>query len=89
VPSPADQVQERVKTQQREPVQYKVVLLNDDYTTMEFVVETLEGVFDKSPAEAFRIMMLVHQPISAGETLTSPLTVGNQSRPSGDLAPAG
>lgn len=61
MPSPGDQVQERVKTQQREPVLYKVVLLNDDYTTMEFVVEILEGVFDKSPAEAFRIMMLVHQ----------------------------
>jgi ATP-dependent Clp protease adaptor protein ClpS len=61
VPSPPDPAQERVKTHQREPAQYKVVLLNDDYTTMEFVVETHEGVFDKSPAEAFRIMMLVHQ----------------------------
>ena len=54
-------VKERVKTEKREPPQYKVVLLNDDYTTMEFVVHVLESVFQKSPAEAFRIMMHVHQ----------------------------
>lgn len=39
---------------------YKVVLLNDDYTTMEFVIAVLESVFQKSPAEAYRIMMQVH-----------------------------
>ena len=39
---------------------WKVVLLNDDYTPMEFVVQLLEGVFDKSPAEAYRVMMQVH-----------------------------
>jgi ATP-dependent Clp protease adaptor protein ClpS len=53
-------LKERVKTERREPVQYKVVLLNDDYTTMEFVVRVLETVFQKSPAEAYRIMMHVH-----------------------------
>jgi ATP-dependent Clp protease adaptor protein ClpS len=36
------------------------VLLNDDYTTMDFVMEVLESVFQKSPAEAYRVMMLVH-----------------------------
>jgi ATP-dependent Clp protease adaptor protein ClpS len=36
------------------------VLINDDYTTMEFVVRTLEEIFDKGPAEAYRIMMEVH-----------------------------
>src|SRR5262245_2190254 len=53
-------VKERPKTEQKEPTLYKVVLLNDDYTTMEFVIQVLEHVFQKSPAEAYRIMMHVH-----------------------------
>ena len=53
-------VKERVQTRKQEPTRYKVILLNDDYTTMEFVVEILEMVFQKSPAEAFRVMMQVH-----------------------------
>jgi ATP-dependent Clp protease adaptor protein ClpS len=55
-----DLVKERAKTKKQEPKQFKVVLLNDDYTTMEFVVSVLETVFQKSPAEAFKIMMSVH-----------------------------
>jgi ATP-dependent Clp protease adaptor protein ClpS len=51
---------ERIKTEKREPTMYKVVLLNDDYTTMEFVIHVLEEVFQKSPAEAYQIMMHVH-----------------------------
>ena len=54
-------VKERVKTEKKDPTLYKVVLLNDDYTTMEFVIRVLETVFQKSPAEAYRIMMQVHQ----------------------------
>jgi len=54
-------VKERVDVKKQEPTLYKVVLLNDDYTTMEFVVHALETVFLKSPAEAHRIMMQVHQ----------------------------
>ena len=61
MPGPGEKLQERVKVQKQEPTLYKVVLLNDDYTTMEFVVSVLETVFEKSPAEAFRIMMHVHQ----------------------------
>jgi ATP-dependent Clp protease adaptor protein ClpS len=53
-------VKERVKPKHQEPIQHKVVLLNDDYTTMEFVVHVLEGVFDKSPSEAYRLMLHVH-----------------------------
>jgi ATP-dependent Clp protease adaptor protein ClpS len=53
-------VKEREETKQQEPTQYQVVLLNDDYTTMAFVIEILEGVFQKSPAEAYKIMMHVH-----------------------------
>ncbi|MBI2220930.1 MAG: ATP-dependent Clp protease adapter ClpS [Acidobacteria bacterium] len=55
-----DQVLERTRQETKEPELYKVVLLNDDYTTMDFVVEILESVFNKAPAEAFRIMMQVH-----------------------------
>lgn len=53
-------VLERTKNKVQEPTLYKVLLHNDDYTTMQFVMEVLESVFDKSPAEAFRIMMNVH-----------------------------
>ena len=55
-------VKERVtpKTKKQEPTLFKVVLLNDDYTTMEFVIHVLEDVFQRSPAEAFRVMMHVH-----------------------------
>jgi ATP-dependent Clp protease adaptor protein ClpS len=54
------EVLERTRDQTKEPELFRVVLLNDDYTTMEFVVHVLESVFLKTPAEAFRIMMLVH-----------------------------
>lgn len=53
-------VKERVKPQKQHPTLYKVVLLNDDYTTMEFVMHVLETVFQKTPAESYRIMMQVH-----------------------------
>lgn len=43
-----------------EPSMYKVLLHNDDYTTMEFVVEILLLVFNKSPEEAVKIMLNVH-----------------------------
>lgn len=53
-------VQERPKSVAKRPQLFHVVLINDDYTTMEFVVRTLEEIFDKGPAEAYRIMMEVH-----------------------------
>jgi ATP-dependent Clp protease adaptor protein ClpS len=51
---------QRSETKQQEPTIFHVVLLNDDYTPMMFVVDVLEDVFQKSPADAFRIMMQVH-----------------------------
>jgi ATP-dependent Clp protease adaptor protein ClpS len=57
---PGDEVREKPKSVTKRPQLYHVVLINDDYTTMEFVVHTLEAIFDKSPAEAYRIMMEVH-----------------------------
>ncbi len=59
-PDFGEQVVERTRLETREPPLFKVILLNDDYTTMDFVVEVLETVFLKSPAEAFRVMMQVH-----------------------------
>jgi len=44
-----------------EPSMYRVLLLNDDYTTMEFVVEILMLVFSKSVEEATQIMLNVHR----------------------------
>jgi len=53
-------VKERVEIKRQDPTPYAVVLLNDDYTPMQFVVDILESLFDKMPAEAHRIMMQVH-----------------------------
>lgn len=43
------------------PKDYKVILLNDDYTTKDFVVHILESVFNKNKAEAVIIMESVHK----------------------------
>ena len=48
------------KTKLEKPKLYKVLLHNDDFTTMEFVVFVLQYVFNRSDAEAFTIMLKVH-----------------------------
>jgi ATP-dependent Clp protease adaptor protein ClpS len=52
-------VKTRAKT--KKPSMYKVLMLNDDYTPMEFVVYILERIFNKSGEDATRIMLHVHQ----------------------------
>jgi ATP-dependent Clp protease adaptor protein ClpS len=59
-PGTAGDVLEKVREQLQTPERWRVLLLNDDYTPMDFVVEVLETVFMRSPAEAFRVMMQVH-----------------------------
>jgi ATP-dependent Clp protease adaptor protein ClpS len=51
----------RVKPKTKKPSLYKVLLLNDDYTPMEFVVFVLEQFFGKTREDAYTIMLHVHQ----------------------------
>ena len=53
-------VVQEARPQLKKPTLYKVILLNDDYTPMEFVVRVLEKFFHKNREEATRIMLHVH-----------------------------
>ena len=50
----------RTRTQTKRPNMYRVLLLNDDYTPMEFVIAILRSFFNKNPEEATEIMLHVH-----------------------------
>jgi len=54
------EVLEKPETKTAKPRLFNVILHNDDYTTMEFVVQVLEAIFLKPQPDAFRIMMQVH-----------------------------
>ena len=51
----------KTRTRTKKPAMYKVLMLNDDYTPMEFVVHVLERFFQKNREEATRIMLHVHR----------------------------
>ena len=51
----------RTKPKTKRPSLYRVLLLNDDYTPMEFVVHVVERFFNKTHDDAYQIMMHVHQ----------------------------
>jgi ATP-dependent Clp protease adaptor protein ClpS len=51
----------RSSQETKEPSMYQVILLNDDYTSMEFVVLVLQQVFRKSSYEATEVMLKVHE----------------------------
>jgi ATP-dependent Clp protease adaptor protein ClpS len=51
----------KIRSKTKKPSMYKVLMLNDDYTPMEFVVLVLEQFFEKQHEEAIQIMLHVHQ----------------------------
>ena len=51
----------KVKTKTERPKLYKVILLNDDFTPREFVVQVLKAVFRMNQEHAYRVMMTAHQ----------------------------
>jgi ATP-dependent Clp protease adaptor protein ClpS len=52
--------QTKTKTKTQRPPLYKVILLNDDYTPREFVVQVLKAVFRMTADQAYRVMMTAH-----------------------------
>ena len=60
MPQEQSQIRERQKTNVREPRRYQVIIHNDDFTTMEFVVSVLKEVFFLSEENAQALMLQVH-----------------------------
>lgn len=59
--TPERGVATKVRPKTKKPSMYRVILMNDDYTPMEFVVSILMGIFKKTQEEATQIMLNVHQ----------------------------
>ena len=59
--TPTTGIAVKTKPKTKKPSMFKVLMLNDDYTPMEFVIHVLERFFSKSQDEATRIMLHVHQ----------------------------
>lgn len=58
---PSYVLDQKSKVKIKKPKQYKVIMYNDDYTSMEFVVEVLVQIFNKSMVDAEKIMLDVHK----------------------------
>ena len=59
------ETREKIRIDIREPRHYKVIMHNDDFTSMDFVVEILMDIFHKNETEAERLMLTVHESGSA------------------------
>jgi ATP-dependent Clp protease adaptor protein ClpS len=59
--SPEIGIATKTRTKTERPPMYKVLILNDDYTPMEFVVHVLERFFGMTHAQAFELMLTVHK----------------------------
>lgn len=59
------EIRERTRIDIREPKHYQVIMHNDDFTPMDFVVEILRSIFHKDEIEAVHLMMKVHESGSA------------------------
>lgn len=58
---PTIQKETKTKVKMTRPKRYHVILLNDDFTPMEFVIQLLVEIFDRSAEDAIQVMMEVHQ----------------------------
>ena len=61
MPNEQSNIRKRTRMRLQEPKYYKVIMHNDDFTTMEFVMMVLKSVFRKNAIEAEQIMLTVHQ----------------------------
>ncbi|HSW61049.1 MAG TPA: ATP-dependent Clp protease adapter ClpS [bacterium] len=59
-PDGTTKLKSRPASKVKKPSMYKVIMLNDNYTTMEFVIDILKKFFSKSPLEATEIMLNIH-----------------------------
>lgn len=58
--SPTTVIDTQTKTKTQRPSMYKVILVNDDFTPMDFVISVLKRIFNKDESEATKIMLDVH-----------------------------
>ena len=75
----ATQEQTKSRTELKKPTLWKVVILNDDYTPMDFVILCLMKIFKKNPEDAFRLMLAVHEQ-GRGVAGVYPFSIADEKR---------